>query len=407
MKIVQLITGSSSFGGAEAHVRDLAIGLKSRGHECVVMVGPPEALLTRQLRASGIPVVIISALRKPIHPLRDLISLVQVIAALRRLQPDIIATHTSKAGFIGRIAAVFLGIPSFFTPHGLSFINRATGKPIRFRLALERIALSSGASIIAVCDAERSLAIDMLPIHPSSITTIHNGLPDRRPTPHQQHSPLVITMVARFDLQKDHATLFKALSTLSDLDWELRLAGSGPLLPAAKRLAAQYGLTPRTHFLDECPDTPALLAASDIFVLISNWEAFPISILEAMREGLPILATNIGGINEAINDGVNGFLIPPQDANCLAHHLRSLIRSADLRHSMGSTSRQTFCERFVAHLMLDKTETVYASAVPNLIRQTDPNPLGSAPPAPNSTERTLFSQEFSHAIPSHPGNTPQ
>lgn len=408
MKIVQLITGSSSFGGAEAHVRDLAIGLSSRGHECVVMVGPPHGLLTGQLRSRGISVIEIPALRKPIHPLWDPLSLVQVIAALRKLRPDVIATHTSKAGFIGRIAAALLGIPSFFTPHGLSFIHRETGKPIRFRLSLERLALPLGAGIIAVCDAERRLALDMLPIPPHTIATIHNGLPDRTPSPRKQQSPIVITMVARFDLQKDHATLFKALSTITDLDWELRLAGSGPLLPAAKRLADQYGLTPRTRFLDECSDVPSLLSASDIFVLISNWEAFPISILEAMREGLPVLATDIGGVNEAINHGVNGFLVPRKDANRVAQYLASLLRSADLRQSMGAQSRQSFCKKFVSHRMLDKTVTVYTAALPNLNSTTDPDQVGIAP-STNSTRPktldTLLSQER-YAIQSHPGNKP-
>jgi glycosyltransferase involved in cell wall biosynthesis len=406
MKIVQLITGSTSFGGAEAHVRDLAIGLIARGHECVVMVGAPESLLTRQLRSSGVPVVMIPALRKPIHPFLDPISLVQVIAALRTIQPDIIATHTSKAGFIGRIAATFLGISSFFTPHGLSFIHRATSKPIRFRLALERIALSLGATFIAVCDAERCLALQLLPLHPSSIVTIHNGIPDRAPAPRQPHTTTIITMIARFDLQKDHATLFKALATLTDLDWQLRLAGSGPLLPAARHLAAEYGLTQRIQFLEECADTPALLAASDIFVLISNWEAFPISILEAMREGLPILATDIGGVNEAIHDGVNGFLIPPQDSNRIAHCLRLLICSADLRQVMGSRSRHTFTERFVAPLMLDKTETVYAAALSGFIHRTDPTRLGAELHATNSTDRPFLPQEHDHAIRSPSRNSP-
>ena len=391
MKIIQLITGSVSFGGAEAHVRDLAIGLIERGHECIVMVGPPQGLLTAQLRASGVPVVEIPALKKPIHPLLDPLCLVQVILALRKLRPDVIATHTSKAGFIGRIAAAILRIPSFFTPHGLSFIHRATGKPIRFRLALERLALPLGARIIAVCDAERQLALEMLPLDPNIVATIHNGIPDHAPTPHLLRSPIVITMVARFDLQKDHATLFKALAQLSQLDWELRLAGSGPLLPAMKCLAAEYGLIHRTQFLEECSEVPLLLAVSDIFVLISNWEAFPISILEAMREGLPVLATDIGGVNEAIHDGVNGFLVARQDSNRVAHCLSSLIRSADLRSSMGASSRQTFCETFASQWMLEKTQNLYAAALLKGFRQIDPSPLGAAPSIKDSTEVTFHS----------------
>jgi glycosyltransferase involved in cell wall biosynthesis len=406
MKIIQIITGSPSFGGAEAHVRDLATGLIEQGHECIVMVGPPQGLLTTQLRAVGVPVIEIPALRKAIHPILDPLCLFQVVRALRRLQPDIVATHTSKAGFIGRIAAAILRIPSFFTPHGLSFIHRATGKPIRFRLALERLALPLGARIIAVCDAERHLANHMLPLTPGTIATIHNGIPDHVPTPRLVQTPVVITMVARFDIQKDHDTLLQALSQIPHLDWELRLAGSGPLLPAIKRLAASYNLSPRIHFLEECSNVPALLAETDIFVLTSNWEAFPISILEAMREGLPILATDIGGVNEAVHDGVNGFLVTPKDSQRIAHCLSSLIRSADLRASMGAKSRQMFCQTFTSHRMLEKTETLYTSALPVRLRQIDPASMGPAPAALESLEIRLHSQE-PYAIPASRRNTPQ
>jgi glycosyltransferase involved in cell wall biosynthesis len=406
MKIIQIITGSSSFGGAEAHVRDLAVGLIEQGHDCTVMVGPPQGLLSTQLRAAGVPVMEIPALRKPIHPLLDAICLVQVIRALRGLQPDIIATHTSKAGFIGRIAAAILRIPSFFTPHGLSFIHRATGKPIRFRLALERLALPLKAQVIAVCDAERHLALRMLPLDPTSIFTVHNGIPDHAPAPRFTQSPVVITMVARFDQQKDHVTLFKALAELLHLDWTLRLAGSGPLLPAMKRLAAEYNLVHRTEFLEECSNVPDLLAATDIFALITNWEAFPISILEAMREGLPILATDIGGVNEAVHDGVNGFLVARQDTTCVAHRLSSLIRCADLRARMGEQSRKRFCETFASHQMLEKTTTLYRSALAKPSTQPHIGSLGPAPFPRDSMEITRTPKE-PYAIPTTSGHLPQ
>jgi glycosyltransferase involved in cell wall biosynthesis len=158
-----------------------------------------------------------------------------------------------------------------------------------------------------------------------------------------------------------------------------------------KWLAAEYGLIHRTQFLEECSEVPLLLAVSDIFVLISNWEAFPISILEAMREGLPVLATDIGGVNEAIHDGVNGFLVARQDSNRVAHCLSSLIRSADLRSSMGASSRQTFCETFASQWMLEKTQILYASALLKGFRQIDPSPLGAARSIKDSTEVTFHS----------------
>lgn len=373
MRIVQIITGSTSFGGAEAHVRDLAIGLRDRGHQCTVLVGPPEGLLTEQLRAAAVPYVVIPAMKKPIHPYWDLLSLFQLVSTLRKLDPDVVATHTSKAGFVGRIAARLVGVPCFFTPHGVSFINRHTGGIIRFRLALERMASWMGGKLIAVCDFERKLALEFLSSPESEVVTIHNCLPDRSVHETRDSRTPVITMVARFDLQKDHATLFRALSTMLDREWELRLAGSGPLLASAKQMAEEYGLTSRIHFLNQYPDTPGLLAKSDIFALITNWEAFPISILEAMRSGLPVVATDIGGINEAVQEGANGFLIPLRDAHCLANRLTQLLDSAELRQSMGQYSRSLFQQKFEWRSMLDKTEAVYASSLPGLVPSALPS----------------------------------
>ena len=347
-------------------MRDLAIGLRARGHDCIVM-GPREGLLSEQLRANGVPLILIPALKKPIHPVWDMISLLQVVLALRNLRPDIVATHTSKAGFIGRVAAKLIGVPSFFTPHGLSFINRKSGSHIRFRLIVERMAVFLGGRMITVCDAERKLAIDYLGIKDSHIVTIHNGLPDFQPCRERGQARVTITMIARFDVQKDHATLFRALSTLLHLEWELRLAGAGPLLPSAKLLAEEHGLSSRICFMNQCSDTPRLLAESDIFALITNWEAFPISILEAMRSGLPVIATDTGGVREALEDEVNGFLVPRSDASRLAERLALLITSADLRQTMGLESRRRFSQHFEWRSMLDRTEAIYAAALPDVV----------------------------------------
>lgn len=365
MRIVQLVTGTPLFGGSDAHVRDLTIGLRERGHECIVMAGPPEGPLAEQLRGNGVTVRTIPALRKPIRPFADAISLFQVIRALREVQPDIVATHTAKAGFIGRIAARAMGVPVFFTPHGLSFVDRKSGDLIGFRLLLERMAARVGGEMIAVCDAERDIALRYLGSTGIRISTIRNGLPDCETRVEKGRGPVVITMIARFVRQKDHSTLVRALSTLNHLEWELRLAGTGPMLESIQQLVEECGLTPRVYFMNECRDAPRLLAESDIYVLSSNYEAFPISILEAMRAGVPVVATDTGGVREAVQDEHNGFLVPPRDVSRLAERLSSLIRSAELRERMGFQSRRRFTQEFEWRSMLDKTEALYANTLRN------------------------------------------
>ncbi len=364
MRIVQLITGSVAFGGAEAHVRDLAMGLRDRGHDCIVMLGPPEGLFSEQLQESGVPVVFIPSLKKPIRPISDLASLIQIVSALRKIKPDIVAVHTAKAGFVGRLAARLTGIPSVFTPHGLSFVSRKTGSFVKPLLLIEQIASQFGDRMIAVCEMERRLAIKHLNVKASKIAMIHHGLPDLQQERKHSHSRVCITMTARFDRPKDHATLFLALASLTHLDWELRLAGTGSLLEESKLFVERSGLSSRVHFLHQCSNIPALLGETDIFTLITNSEAFPISILEAMRSGLPVVATDIGGVSEAVQDGLSGFLVPRSSPFELANKLALLISSSELRHRMGSYSRVRFTEHFRWRSMLDKTEAFYAESMP-------------------------------------------
>jgi len=359
MKLVQLVTGSPSFGGAEAHVRDLTIGLIRRGHNCFVVVGGPEGLFHRELRAKAVPVIVIPPLQKPLHPVRDMESLFQLISVLRRLKPDILATHTAKAGFIGRFAAKLMGLPCVFTPHGLSFVNRKHGHVIKHRLILELLALKCGATTIAVSEAERQLALVHLRMDRARISVIHNGIPDCTPERRGGRGPVRLTMVARFDQAKDHYTLLKALCTLNQLPWQLRLAGTGPLLPTVKRFAQECGVSSCVQFLGECSDVVGLLADTDIFVLISNSEAFPISILEAMRAALPVVATDTGGVCEEVSDGENGFLVAHADSSTLAQRLSTLIKSPELRLKMGHSSRRRFLEKYDWNYMLDQTEALY------------------------------------------------
>jgi glycosyltransferase involved in cell wall biosynthesis len=360
MKVVQLVTGSLSFGGAEAHVRDLTIGLITRGHNCFVIVGGPEGLLHQQLRAKGVPLIVIPPLQKPLHPVRDIQSLLQLLSLLRRLKPDILATHTAKAGFIGRLAAKLVGIPCVFTPHGQSFIDRKHGRVIKHRLLLELLALKCGATTIAVSEAERQLALAHLRMDRARISLIHNGIPDCAAERRVGHGPVRLTMIARFDHQKDHYTLLRALSALNQLKWELRLAGIGPLLSTVKRFAQECNISSCVRFIGECSDVCSLLADTDIFVLISNSEAFPISILEAMRAALPVVATDTGGVGEAVSDGENGFLVARADSSTLAEKLSVLIKSPELRLKMGGYSRQRFLRNYEWNYMLDQTEAIYA-----------------------------------------------
>ncbi len=359
MKVVQLITGSADFGGAQAHVRDLASGLQAHGHECVVIVGPPDGLFSGQLRALGIQVQIASHLRKALHPLTDLRAVLELVTLLKRHKPDLVAAHTAKAGFLGRIACALLGIPCVFTPHGWSIVNRATGTIDRKFKALEKLGGVLGAGVITVCHDEQETGRASGLVARDKLFCVHNGIPDSGVRANSSDDILTIVMVARFHKQKDHATLLRALGGLREYPWRLKLVGSGPLLESTRQLAGSLGIADRVDFLGECRNTPEILGQSAIFILSTFYEAFPISILEAMRAGLPIVATDVGGISEAVSHGVNGLLVPPSRDDSMAASLKRLLLDPSLRRTMGDSGRALFLERFTDKQMVLATLEVY------------------------------------------------
>jgi glycosyltransferase involved in cell wall biosynthesis len=359
MKIVQLITGSADFGGAQAHVRDLAEGLRARGHDCSVITGPPDGLFSGQLRAYGIVVHVLPHLRKALHPLNDSLALRQLVAKLRELKPDLVAAHTAKAGFLGRVACALLGVPCVFTPHGWSIVDRASGRINHTFKALERIGGMLGTGVITVCrdEHETGRASDL--IDQKKLFCVYNGIPDLPAVRQRDADDLTVVMVARFCKQKDHATLLRAMSHLKAHPWRLKLVGAGPLLEATRQLASSLGLAERVEFLGECKNTPEILSQSSVFVLSTFYEAFPISILEAMRAGLPIVATSVGGIPEAVSHGVSGFLVPLSQENLMAESLERLFMDAALRERLGQSAREIFLERFTDKHMILRTLEVY------------------------------------------------
>lgn len=362
MRIVQVITRSDSVGGAHVHLRDLCLHLINGGHQVVVLVGGRGPFLD-ELSLHGIPYETLSYLIRPIQPWVDIRALFELREKLRELQPDLVATHSSKAGWIGRIAARSLGLPVVFTAHGWAFTE---GVPLTRRLlyiCAERLAAQFASRIITVSDFDRSLALEFRVAPEARMVTIHNGMSEvneiLRAKPEQ--TPPRIVMVARFEHPKDHGLLIRALSRNKDIPWTLELVGDGPLRPEVEQLTASLGLMHRVEFVGTRNDVPERLAKAQILALVSRWEGFPLTILEGMRAGLPIVASDVGGVREAVSDGRTGFLTPRGDVDTLATKLRILLGNAELRKRMGVLGRNKFQEHFTFDHMFRKTLDVYAT----------------------------------------------
>src|SRR5690606_13949911 len=149
-----------------------------------------------------------------------------------------------------------------------------------------------------------------------------------------------------------HLTLLEALASLKSMDWHLDLIGDGPRRPHIMSRVRELGLHKRITFLGEVANVPRLLSEYSIFVLTSRWEGLPISVLEAISVGLPVVASDVGGCSEVIEEGINGFLVPKGDIALLRSRLAALIASPNLRMSFGQQSRERFMRDFRLEQML-------------------------------------------------------
>jgi glycosyltransferase involved in cell wall biosynthesis len=226
---------------------------------------------------------------------------------------------------------------------------------------IERIAAPLASRIITVSEFDRQLALARGIASSDKVVTVHNGMPDieeeLRADP--SRSPVRLAMVARFERQKDHVTLFHALSGLIQEPWQLDLIGDGPLLSEARALSGRFGLAERIQFWGQRMDVDARLSQAQVALLITNWEGFPRSILEAMRAGLPVVASAVGGIAESVRDGETGFTVPQADVEGLRRRLKQLLDSPELRVSMGRNARKLYERNFTLARTVERTLAIY------------------------------------------------
>lgn len=354
-----ITTGHS--GGAQSHLYELCTRLPDPFSPEVIM-GHRGTLGDRLVQA-GIPVHIVPSLQRNISLKKDVEAYRQLGAMVRSLQPHLLCLHSSKAGILGRLAARRLGIPVVFTAHGWAF---AEGVPPVQRFLYRQVERWAGRycqRIICVSDYDYRLARRYHVAQPDQLAVVHNGIafePMQSARSPEAPRPIRIIMVARFARQKNQILLLEAVNRWPpDQPFEIILVGDGPLLPSVRDYAARLPVADRVHFLGNREDVGQLLRDSDIFVLSSWWEGFPITILEAMRAGLPVVASDVGGCREAVVDGQTGFLFEPGDVEMLGQRLSQLTADQGLRRQMGLAGQERFITRFTADKMVEDTVKIY------------------------------------------------
>jgi glycosyltransferase involved in cell wall biosynthesis len=360
VRIAYIVTRADPIGGAQIHVRDLAAAVQAQGHSATVITSGSGPFID-ELRAQNTPTIVLRHLAVPIDPARDLRALREIRGVLRDIRPDLLTAHSSKAGVLGRLAGRSLHIPVVLTVHGWSFTPGIPAFHAAVYRQIERVVGPLASKIITVSQFDRQLALDARIAAESRIVTVHNGMPDIPPRlwADPARTPPRLVMVARFGAQKDHPTLLRALAGLLDHPWELDLIGDGPLMGDTESLAATLGIAGRIRFLGQRMDVDQILARAQASLLVTNWEGFPLSILEAMRAGLPVVASSVGGIGESVRDGATGYLVPRGDVDLLRDRIRRLLSTPALRVRLGTNGRDRYEQHFTLSHCVSETIAVY------------------------------------------------
>lgn len=292
----------------------------------------------------------------------------RLAGVFRDFRPDVVHTHSYVLRYT--LPAAWLVRPGAMV-HTVHNVAEKEAGPLG-RL-IQRVAFRHGVAAVAIAaEVARSFeaAYGFAPA-----ATIPNGIdvkaffrPEARERWRSAHGfdagDVLVVSVARLERQKNPLALMEAFAQAGEPRARLLMAGEGSLLEAARLKAAQLGIGDRVHFLGVRADVPELLSASDIFVLASDWEGHPLSVMEAMAAGLPVVATSAGGVPELVADGVTGILVAPGDVRALATALGSLVQNPQRRRELAEAGRAAS-----AHFDVSAMAAAYATLFEEVLRR--------------------------------------
>ncbi|MFB3818413.1 MAG: glycosyltransferase family 4 protein [Candidatus Methylomirabilales bacterium] len=373
IRIARVIT-RLNIGGPAWHAILLAAGLDPGRFSTTLIagsVGPAEGDFGEVARARGVEPVIIPELARPIRPQRDLIALWKLVRCFRRLRPDIVHTHTAKAGTLGRLAGRMARVPRLVhTFHGHVLDGYFSPLAARTFLAVERGLARRTDRLVAVSPRLREALLRMGIGRPEQVEAIPLGLDlDRFAAVRRNSLPVrrdlrlppdarLLAIVGRLVPIKDHPTLFAALGRL-DPGVHLLVVGDGGSRGALEALVRGLGLSDRVHFLGWRQDLDVILSGTDVVVSCSINEGTPVALIEAMAAGVPVVSTDVGGVGDLVVPERTGWLVPPGDPAALASALREVLAAPALAAARAEAARRFVLERHTAERLIRHMTAFY------------------------------------------------
>lgn len=379
MRVAHIIT-RLILGGAQENTLLTCEGLIERhGDDVLLITGPavgPEGSLIDRAESHGVPIELVPSLRRAIHPWHDAVALRDLKRILNDYKPDVVHTHSAKAGILGRAAATSLQVPAVIhTVHGAPFYPYQ-GRAVRqFYQACERWAAKRCHALISVADAMTSLMVDAGVAPGEKFTTIYSGMDVEPFLAAEQHrqaaraklgyddSHVVIGKVARLFHLKGHEYVIQSAQRVIERHPNARFlfVGDGILREELQQQIASRGLTEHFQFTGLVPPEriPELISAMDIVVHASLREGLARVLPQAMISGVPVVSYDVDGAREVVLPGETGFLLPPKSIDEMAGALDQLISDPQLRHTLGQEGRRRWTEVFRHEHMTDEIRKLY------------------------------------------------
>jgi glycosyltransferase involved in cell wall biosynthesis len=364
MKILYLIT-KSNWGGAQRYVFDVAMAMRDRGHDVMVAAGG-EGKLHERLKEAGIPIRSLRSAERDITLGKDIALFFEIGKLIKEWKPDLLHVNSSKMSGVGSFVGSIMGLPVVFTAHGWPFKEDVSRIAKGAMYLLSWLTSFLSQKTIVVCQEDYDLAQKM-PLIGKKTALIHLGSSPFDLLPRTearralgefskgaQETRFWFGISAELHRNKGYEYLLKAFVPV---DAELLCVSSGEDREKLEVLARELGIAQKVHFLGFIPEARKYMCGLDAFVLPSIKEGLPYVILEAGAAGLPIIASNVGGIPDALAHA--GILVRPKDVADLQQALQTVLSDETKRLAMGCAIKQKITTEFSFDGMIAKTDELY------------------------------------------------
>jgi len=373
INILYVIT-KLELGGAQKQLLSLLGSLDKERYNIFLFTAKDGLLINEALSIKGLILIKSKFLERPVSVLKDILAFFEIYNFIKRNRIKIVHTHSSKAGILGRFAAKAARASIIIhTVHGWSFHDYQLSAVNSFYIFLEKLCATFTDRIIVVSNSDKQKGLKNLIGSDEQYIIIRYGIDINefkdsgrrnliRPTLGLNEDDLVVGMIACFKPQKSPLDFIKiAYSIKKEIpSTKFIMVGDGLLRKKARVLIKKLDLEEQVILAGWRNDIALILSALDIFVLTSLWEGLPISVLEAIAAGVPVVATDTGGISEVIDSGKTGYLVASRDRQTMQNRIEELLRDTEKRNEFANLAQKRInSEEFLLSKMAKDTEEVY------------------------------------------------